>query len=128
MATVTGDGTDSLVSERVTNNEIAGITPPQGARADQKRQPEDPIYVNLVSAILDSRIRQGEKPKGALGQHLRHEFAADPIIQLLPEPKNKIGRKTPGLSHPQLTWKWSLPSHSRRSSESEARQASQARR
>ena len=94
MATVPGDGTDSLVSERVTNNEIAGITPPQGARADQKRQPEDPIYVNLVPAVLDSRIRQGEKPKGALGQHLRHEFASDPIIQLLPEPKSKMGRKT----------------------------------
>ncbi len=100
MATVPGDGTDSLVSERVTNNEIAGITPPQGARADQKRQPEDPIYVNLVPAVLDSRIRQGEKPKGALGQHLRHEFAADPIIQLLPEPKNKIGRKPPQLVPP----------------------------
>ncbi|MBH0198066.1 MAG: hypothetical protein HP497_01440 [Nitrospira sp.] len=99
-ATVAGDGTDSLVSERVTNNEIAGISPPQGVRPDQKRRPEDPIYVNLVPVILDSRIRQDEKPKGAIGQHLRHEFAADPIIQLLPEPKNKIGRKTSQLVPP----------------------------
>jgi hypothetical protein len=99
-APVAGDGTDSPVTVRVTNNEIAGITPPQGARADQKRQPEDPIYVNLVPAILDSRIRQGEKPKGAIGQHLRHAFAADTIIQLLPEPKNKIGRKTSQLVPP----------------------------
>lgn len=94
MAPVAGDGTDSPVSERVTNNEIAGISPALAAYANQKRRPEDPIFVNLAPAILDSRIRQGEKPKGAIGQHLRHEFAADPIIQLLPDPKNKIGRKT----------------------------------
>lgn len=99
-ATVAGDDTDSPVIERLTNNEIAGITPPQGVRADQKRRPEDPIHVNLVPVILDGRIRQDEKPKGAIGQHLRHEFAADPIIQLLPEPKSKIGRKTSRLVPP----------------------------
>jgi hypothetical protein len=99
-ASVATDGTPPLVEERLTNNELAGISPALAAYANQKRRPEDPIYVNLVPAILDSRIRQEEKPKGAIGQHLRHEFAADPIIQLLPEPKNKIGRKTAQLVPP----------------------------
>jgi hypothetical protein len=93
-APVAADGTPPLVGERLTNNEIAGISPALAAYANQKRRPEDPIYVHLVPAVLDSKIRKAEKPKGAIGQHLRHEFASDPIIQLLPEPKNKIGRKT----------------------------------
>ena len=94
QATVATDGTPPQVGERLTNNEIAGISPALAAYANQKRRPEDPIYVNLAPAVLDSKIRQAEKPKGAIGQHLRHEFASDPIIQLLPEPKTKIGRKT----------------------------------
>jgi len=93
-ATVATDSTPPLAGERLTNNEIAGISPALAAYAKQKRRPEDPIYVNLAPAVLDRKIRQSEKPKGAIGQHLRHEFASDPIIQLLPEPKNKIGRKT----------------------------------
>ena len=94
QANVANDGTPPQVGERLTNNEIAGISPALAAYANQKRRPEDPIYVNLAPAVLDSKIRQAEKPKGAIGQHLRHEFASDPIIQLLPEPKTKIGRKT----------------------------------
>lgn len=93
-APVATDGTPPLVGERLTNDEIAGISPALAAYANQKRRPEDPIYVNLVPAVLDRKIRQAEKPKGAIGQHLRHEFASDPIIQLLPEPKSKMGRKT----------------------------------
>jgi hypothetical protein len=93
-APVATDGTPPLVGERLTNNELAGISPALAAYANQKRRPEDPIYVNLVPAVLDRKILQAEKPRGVIGQHLRHEFASDPIIQLIPEPKNKIGRKT----------------------------------
>ena len=88
-----GQTTATEVSERLTNQEIAGVPLSQAADAGPKRRPEDPIYVNLARTVLDSKMCQAEKPKGAVGQHIRNEFASDPIIQLLPDPKNKIGRK-----------------------------------
>lgn len=84
-------GTD--VSERLTNQEIAGIHSLQASTPAPKRGPDDPIYVSLAPITLDKRLRHTETPKGAIGQHIRHEFASDPIIQLLPEPKSKMGRK-----------------------------------
>ncbi len=92
-AGVTSDDTHYPAGERLTNSEIAGVSPTLAAYAEQKRRPEDPIYVNLAPLALDSKIRQTEKPKGTIGQQLREEFASDPIIQLLPDPKTKLGRK-----------------------------------
>lgn len=51
--------------------------------AAPKRRPQDPIYVNLASPVLDSKMQQAEKPKGAVAQQIRHEFAADPVIKLV---------------------------------------------
>jgi hypothetical protein len=83
--------TDPMASEQLSNQEIAGITPGQSA---PKRRAEDPIYVNMGPLVLDNKMRHAEKPKGAIGQHIRQEFASDPVIQLVPEQKGKVGRKT----------------------------------
>lgn len=90
-ATMGSDAADPLASERLSTQEIAGITPGQSA---PKRRPEEPILVTVAPMAVDSKMRQAEKPKGAFTQHLRDEFASDPIIQLIPEQKGKIGRKT----------------------------------
>lgn len=95
-----GQTTDTEVSEQLTNQEIAGLPSSQTTTATPKRRPDDPIYVNLAPTVLDKKLRRTEKPSGAIGQHIRHEFLSDPIIQLLPEPKSKIGRKT-SLSIPR---------------------------
>lgn len=52
--------------------------------AAPKRQPQDPIYVNLVPPVLDGKMQEVEKPKGAVAQQIRNEFASDPIIKLVP--------------------------------------------
>jgi hypothetical protein len=48
--------------------------------AAPKRQPQDPIYVSLAPPVLDSKMQQAERPKGAVAQQIRNELASDPII------------------------------------------------
>lgn len=48
------------------------------------RGPQDPIYVNLASTVLDKKMQEAEKPKGAVAQHIRKELSSDPVIQLVP--------------------------------------------
>ncbi len=48
------------------------------------RGPQDPIYVNLSSTVLDKKMQEAEKPKGAVAQHIRKELSSDPVIQLVP--------------------------------------------
>lgn len=59
-----------------------------------KRQPQDPIYVSLAPPVLDNKMQQAEKPKGAVAQQIRNEFASDPIIQLVPGNRNADGLRT----------------------------------
>lgn len=59
-----------------------------------KRQPQDPIYVSLAPPVLDDKMQQAEKPKGAVAQQIRNEFASDPIIQLVPGNRNADGLRT----------------------------------
>jgi hypothetical protein len=47
------------------------------------RGPQDPIYVNLASTVLDKKMQEAEKPKGAVAQQIRKELSADPVIQLV---------------------------------------------
>jgi hypothetical protein len=47
------------------------------------RSPQDPIYVNLASTVLDKKMQGAEKPKGAVAQHIRKELSSDPVIQLV---------------------------------------------
>lgn len=48
------------------------------------RGPQDPIYVNLASTVLDKKMQETEKPKGSVAQHIRKELSSDPVIQLVP--------------------------------------------
>lgn len=60
----------------------------ESLNAPPKRSPQDPIYVNLAAPVLDSKMQQIEKRKGAVAQRIRKEFSSDPIIQLVPEKKS----------------------------------------
>lgn len=64
-----------------------------------KRQPQDPIYVSLAPPVLDGKMQQAEKPKGAVAQQIRSEFTSDPIIQLVPGSQNTAGRSKPFATH-----------------------------
>jgi hypothetical protein len=48
-----------------------------------KRQPTDPIYVSLVQPVLDGKMQQVEKSKGAVSDQLRSEFVSHPVITLV---------------------------------------------
>lgn len=99
------DNTDvPMAGENLAPLEVAGAgreEPKEIADVVQKRNPNDPIFVNLAAPVLDSKMRKAEKPKGAISQHLRNEFASDPIIQLIPNTKNtkkqKISQTTPRI-------------------------------
>jgi hypothetical protein len=47
------------------------------------RGPQDPIYVSLASTVLDKKMQEAEKPKGAVAQQIRKELSSDPVIQLV---------------------------------------------
>lgn len=76
-----------------------------------KRQPQDPIYVSLAPPVLDDRMQQAEKPKGAVAQHIHNEFASDPIIKLVAR-KERAGvknpRATPSIADVEVSSKVSI--------------------
>jgi hypothetical protein len=80
--------------------------------AAPKRQAEDPIYVSLPPPVLDGKMQQAEKLKGAVAQQLRNEFASDPIIQLVPGSKNADGlravRTTSSIADVEVSSKVSM--------------------
>ena len=92
-STMTAQSEGQMAEERLTTQTIAGITSTESSDATVKRHPEAPIYVKLAPVSLDTLMRRADKPTGTITQHLRNEFASDPIIQLLPEPKKKPARK-----------------------------------
>ncbi|MDH5669857.1 MAG: hypothetical protein OEY86_17800, partial [Nitrospira sp.] len=77
---------ESPVAEDTT--EVTQEEPSDMAVVVPKRDSADPIFVNLAPPVLDTKTRKAEKPKGAIARQLRNEFAADPIIQLIPDPTN----------------------------------------
>jgi len=58
-----------------------------------RRQPNDPIYVNLVPPVLDSKMQQAEKSKGAVERQIRSEFIFDPIIKLVEGNRNTSDKR-----------------------------------
>ncbi|TKB64791.1 MAG: hypothetical protein E8D47_11730 [Nitrospira sp.] len=77
-----------------------------------KRQPQDPIYVSLDPLVLDDKMRQVEKPKGAVAQQIRNELASDTVIQLVPGRKDENGqrtvRATPSIADVEVSSKVSM--------------------
>ena len=55
----------------------------EGLSIPPKRRPNDPIYVSLIPPVLDSKMQQTEKSKGAVDRQIRNEFTSDPIIKLV---------------------------------------------
>lgn len=87
--TIIHDAEDPMAKRQQVAQEMAERL--QAKKAEQmaalstapKRHPQDPIYVNLVPPVLDSKMQQSEKSKGAVAQQIRNEFASDPVIKLV---------------------------------------------
>ena len=77
-----------------------------------KRQPDDPIYVSLAPPVLDDKMQQVEKPKGAVAQQIRSEFASDPVIKLVAGSQQTAGggkpRAAPSLADVEVSSKVSI--------------------
>jgi hypothetical protein len=80
--------------------------------AAPKRQSQDPIYVSLAPPVLDGKMQQAEKSKGAVAQQIRNEFAADPIIKLVEGIQNMARlwkpRVTPSIADVEVSPKVSI--------------------
>jgi hypothetical protein len=112
------DAEDSMAKRQVASQEMSGqmrarkVEQLEALSTAPKRQPQDPIYVSLAPPVLDNRMQQVEKPKGAVAQQIRNEFASDPIIQLVPGNKNADGsrtvRATPSIADVEVSSKVSM--------------------
>ena len=80
--------------------------------AAPKRQPQDPIYVNLAPPVLDGKMQQAEKSKGAVAQQIRNEFTSHPIIKLVDDHQPTAGplklRVTPPVADVEVSSKVSM--------------------
>jgi hypothetical protein len=95
------DSQDPLAKRQVAAQEMAEQIRAQKALrletlgAAPKRRPQDPIYVSLAPPVLDGKMQQAEKPKGAVAQQIRNEFASDPIIKLVAGNQARAGLRNP---------------------------------
>ena len=64
----------------------------EGLKANPRRRPNDPIYVNLAPPVLDSKMQRAEKSKGAVERQIRSEFNSDPIIKLVGGNRNSSSK------------------------------------
>ncbi len=118
LQTTIHDAQDPMVKRQVAAQEMADqIRGRKAAKIDTlstapKRQPEDPIYVNLAPPVLDGKMQQAEEPKGVVAQHIRNEFASDPIIKLVAGNRNREGqwkpRSTPSIADVEVSSKVSI--------------------
>lgn len=60
-----------------------------------KRQPHNPIYVNLAPPVLDAQMEKAERSKGAVAEQIRSEFESDPVIKLMDEHQDRSGLLKP---------------------------------
>ena len=70
-----------------------------GAQLGQvsKRQPDDPIYVDLAPPVLDDNMQRAERSKGVVAEQIRREFVGDPIIKLTDEHRDRSGLLKPHI-------------------------------
>lgn len=112
------DTQDPMAKRQVTAQEMAEQIRARKAAsletlsAAPKRQPQDPIYVSLAPPVLDGKMQLAEKPKGAVAQQIRNEFASDPIIKLVAGNQNMTGlgkpRATPSIADVEVSSKVSI--------------------
>ena len=116
--TTVHDAQDSMAKRRVAAREKAErIQARKAERLDSgntapKRQPQDPIYVSMAPPVLDDKMLQAEKPKGAVAQQIRTEFTSDPVIKLVEGARDAAGlwkpRVTPSIADVEVSSKVSL--------------------
>lgn len=95
------DADDPMAKQQAAAQETEGQL--SAKRAEQleqlnripKRQPNDPIYVHLVPAVLDEHMQKAERTKGVVEQQIRSELAADPLIKLIEDSRNRSGLLKP---------------------------------
>lgn len=112
------DAQDPMAKRRVVAREKAERI--QAKKAERlntgntapKRQPQDPIYVSMAPPVLDDKMLQAEKPKGAVAQQIRTEFTSDPVIKLVEGTQDAAGlwkpRVTPSIADVEVSSKVSL--------------------
>jgi hypothetical protein len=78
------DAEDSMAKRQMASQEMSEqmrarkVERLEALSTAPKRQPQNLIYVSLAPPVLDSRMQQAEKPKGAVAKQIRNEFASDP--------------------------------------------------
>ena len=84
------DADDPMAKQQAASQETAA----QPSRAS-KRQPNNPIYVNLAPPVLDAQMEKAERSKGAVAEQIRSEFESDPVIKLMDEHQDRSGLLKP---------------------------------
>lgn len=88
-----------LVAAQATVEEVGPVQIEQETQAALvlKRQPDDPIYVNLAPPVLDDNMQRAERSKGVVAEQIRREFVGDPIIKLTDEHNDRSGLLRPRI-------------------------------
>ena len=88
-----------LVAAQATAEEVSAGQIEQQTQAGliPKRQPEDPIYVDLAPPVLDDNMQRAERSKGVVAEQIRREFVGDPIIKLTDEHNDRSGLLRPRI-------------------------------
>lgn len=112
------DAEDPMAKRQVAAQEMGEqIRAKKAARLESlsavpNRQSRDSIYVNLAPPVLDGKMQQAEKSKGAVAQQIRNEFVSDPIIKLVPGNQDtaRLGKSpvTQSTAHVEVSSKVSL--------------------
>ncbi|MBX3303954.1 MAG: hypothetical protein KF693_17210 [Nitrospira sp.] len=97
------DADDPMAKQQSTAQAIAEQV--SARRAEQltqfslvpKRQPDDPIYVDLAPPVLDDNMQRAERSKGVVAELIRREFVGDPIIKLTDEHRDRSGLLKPRI-------------------------------
>jgi len=96
----TGNGEGSAAKQQLDAQTMGNQSEQSGLlNASSTRGPQDPIYVSFAPPVLDKKMQEAEKPKGAVAQQIRKELSSDPIIQLVAGSKSATaGKSSPAHS------------------------------
>lgn len=88
-----------LAAPQATADEVSARQTEQHTQTGlvPKRQPDDPIYVELVPPVLDDNMQRAERSKGVVAEQIRREFVGDPLIRLTDEYRDRSGLLKPRI-------------------------------
>ncbi|HMS82401.1 MAG TPA: hypothetical protein PKD12_01970 [Nitrospira sp.] len=87
-----------VVQEAAVTSNLKKTERPEQASSAPKRQPNEPIYVELAPVELDEQMQKAERAKGAVADQIRSELVADPVIKLVERNQERSGLLKPHLS------------------------------